>query len=294
MLVGKACCGKHDLEDCRGGELDGVVVSLVSGPAAGQVSEGDKVRRSPCAADMLTGMHTFGSPQLSALVSSLLCRSLTSGQLATLLRPRFQAHGEVWKLPQARAEVKMIDPGATGIAAAVLRQLKGLDALTPAAEMELIQGLANALRARGFGVTLHTTNAEGVREQILELTRKRFYAMARKTGDASARFKAASIAGVLATVEEVHVDGRGVEREIEYLVGWTLVPPNMMQHGWENFMPVTAWDCAGMRGRGQGILIARATKDGNNNIHPVSLSHMLAAEADRYVLRYQLRASQTC
>ena len=38
-----------------------------------------------------------------------------------------------------------------------------------------------------------------------------------------------------------------------------------------------------MRGRGQGILIVRATKDGNNNIHPVSMSHVLAAEGDKSV-----------
>jgi hypothetical protein len=32
-----------------------------------------------------------------------------------------------------------------------------------------------------------------------------------------------------------------------------------------------------------GVLIVRATKDANNNIQPVALSHMLAAEGDRSV-----------
>lgn len=146
----------------------------------------------------------------------------------------------------------LVDQGAVGIAGAVLRHLKGLDAMTQPAEMELIQGLAGCLRARGFGVVLHTTNAQGVRAQILELTRKRFYAMARKSGDAKARFSSSSIESVLAAVAETVVDEEGIESEIEYLVGWTLVPPNMMAQGWLNFMPVSAWDCAGMRGRGQG------------------------------------------
>ena len=61
----------------------------------------------------------------------------------------------------------------------------------------------------------------------------------------------------------------GTAIDIEYLVGWTLVPPNMMEDGWLNFMPVSALDAAGMRGRGQGIVVVRATKDANNNIHLV-------------------------
>ena len=53
-----------------------------------------------------------------------------------------------------------------------------------------------------------------------------------------------------------------------------------MDGGWQNFAPVSAFDCAGMRGRGQGILVVRATKDADNHIHPVSISHFLGPEGD--------------
>jgi len=200
-----------------------------------------------------------------------------------MLRPRFDAHGGTWKMRHVRAEIQLVDPGALGIAGAVLRKLKGSDAISPELETELIQGLAAEARARGYGVVLHTTNAIGVREHIIELTRKRFYAMARKTGDTRARFTASSIASVLDSVQEQRGDADGNLVDIEYLVGWTLIPPNMMAGGWLNFMPVSAIDAAGMRGRGQGVMIVRATKDANNNIHPVSISHMLAAESDRSI-----------
>ena len=139
------------------------------------------------------------------MYTGLYRRSLTSTQLAAQLRTRFQANGEEWKLRTVRAEVALIDAGAAGIAPAVLRHLRGFDALSPAMEMELMQGLAAKLRERGFGVVLHTTNAEGVRNHIVELTRKRFYAMARRSGEKRARFKANSIAAVLEGVLEFKV-----------------------------------------------------------------------------------------
>lgn len=51
------------------------------------------------------------------------------------------------------------------------------------------------------------------------------------------------------------MDEEGNETEIEYFIGWTLIPRNMMGGGWENFMPVSAFDAAGMRGRAQGVLV---------------------------------------
>ena len=37
--------------------------------------------------------------------------------------------------------------------------------------------------------------------------------------------------------------------DFHYCMGYTLIPPNMMRGGLENFMPVDATDCAGMKGR---------------------------------------------
>ena len=81
---------------------------------------------------------------ISAHYLRTLHGSLTSAQLATMLRPRFDAS---WKLRHVRAEIQLVDPGALGIAGAVLRKLKGSDAVSPELETELIQGLAAEARA---------------------------------------------------------------------------------------------------------------------------------------------------
>lgn len=111
------------------------------------------------------------------------------------------------------------------------------------------------------------------------LAKKRYYGAARKAGRKVPRFTEKAVAAMM----------HHTNRDDTYLVGWTLIPRNMMRDkdcttndnsGRGAFLPVDALDCAGFRGRGQGVLVARVTKDANENIHPVSISHMLAAEGD--------------
>lgn len=99
-------------------------------------------------------------------VTASVGRSLTSDQLASALRPDFEYEDCSWTLRETRAKVKKIDPGAVGIAAAVLRRLKNDHQLEPDVEMELIQGLSVVLEERGFGVMLHTARAADLREQV--------------------------------------------------------------------------------------------------------------------------------
>ena len=62
------------------------------------------------------------------------------------------------------------------------------------------------------------------------------------------RFNTKHVEGLLSSVDDTHM----------YLVGWTLIPVNMMNlkkevgKGRAAFLPVDALDCAGFRGRGQG------------------------------------------
>jgi hypothetical protein len=110
--------------------------------------------------------------------------------------------------------------------------------------------------------------------QALEIARKRYYAEARAEKRKVKRF---DVSRLSAELEKIGAD--------KNLVGWTLIPRNMMRQpngegGREVFHPADALDCAGMRGRGQGVLVARATFDANNHVHPVSISHMLAPEGD--------------
>lgn len=94
-------------------------------------------------------------------------RSLTAKHLATALRQRFESTGGTWTLANIRAEVSLVDPGAKALSAHVLRMLReGTCAISTEVDMELIQGFAVCLRRKGFGVSLHITDAEGVRMQV--------------------------------------------------------------------------------------------------------------------------------
>lgn len=69
------------------------------------------------------------------------------------------------------------------------------------------------------------------------------------------KFDADSVANALARIpetEKVEVDGKIKELRIKYLVGWTVVPPNMMGGGHSNFIPVDALDGASFRGAAAG------------------------------------------
>ena len=54
--------------------------------------------------------------------------------------------------------------------------------MNPANEMQLLQGMAVKMTECGFGFVLHTTDAEGIRNQALEAARKRLVAIAKKSG----------------------------------------------------------------------------------------------------------------
>ena len=198
-----------------------------------------------------------------------------------MLAKRYQAAGCSWNTPQTAKEIIALDPGAAGLAYAVLSHLKGLKSLTNSLQCELAQGYAECLRRRGFGVALHVTDAASVREQILDLARKRFLAVQRKSGLKKAKFKVAALAHLLNKVKdftdeddddesgdnEDEGDGDGerlrkrqkgemssIQREAqEYLVGFTMVPPNVMGERLDDFAPVRSWDMCGKRKRASGV-----------------------------------------
>ena len=123
-----------------------------------------------------------------------------------------------------------------------------------------------------------------MREQILDLARKRFHAVKRKSGLKKAKFKVSSLAHLLNKVkdftDEDDDDGSGdnedegdgdgeslgkrqkgemssIQREAqEYLVGFTMVPPNVMGERLDDFAPVRSWDMCGKRKRASGVCSA--------------------------------------
>lgn len=182
-------------------------------------------------------------------------RSVTSAQLTTMLRPKFEAHQRSWGLKEVRVEIHAIDPGAVTIASNVLNALRESHRLPASSEMKLIQSLAVVLRERGWGVVLHTANGSSVQKMALELARKKYHALVKKSGSKkAAKFDAKTMATVLQNLPLFAKEGEG--EEISYLVGWTVVPPNMMRGGIRKFLPVDALDGAACRGRGSGMPLA--------------------------------------
>ena len=203
-------------------------------------------------------------------------RSISSKRLAMLLQKRYQAAEGKWRLSDFKREIAVYDPGAVGSAGAVMRRMRGLRSLTNGMECDLAQGYAVCLQRRGFGVALHTCNSDSVREQILEIARKRYNAMRRKNpGLRRVGFRTSGMANLLAKVRDYVSDDeeddasedtvkdsstgavkrrKTAERERqEYLMGYTLVPPHVMGDKLANFVPVRSYDMAGKRKRASGV-----------------------------------------
>ena len=64
----------------------------------------------------------------------------------------------------------------------MLARLRDQHLISTSNEMLLLQGMAVKLTERGFGFVLHTTDAEGIRNQALDYARKRLAAFAKKSG----------------------------------------------------------------------------------------------------------------
>ena len=197
-------------------------------------------------------------------------------QLVSALRGKFERASHRWSGKETFDEIRRLDPAANRhMAFAVLRRLRQPHIFSPTFNTILLQGLADALRAEGWGVVLHMSDAASVQHQIEDIARKRYAAYCRAHPECKkVKFDSARIAAVLEKYDTEEA------RACSYVMGFTLIPPNMMNGGIRNFMPVDAIDGASMRERAAGVMIARATKDANDNIHVISLSVMLAAESN--------------
>ena len=269
--------------ECLHGEgiREAVDIRQQSSQQTGSVDDGSVVEDDD-ASSFRTGSGGGGSGSSGhALRGHTQRRNFTSSTLEAALRPAFEAHKRRWRLRDVKEAVEPIDPGAMGICAMVLRKLKGVHKLDPKSSTKLMQGLALCMQRRGFGVALHVASAAAVKEQALELARKKYYGEARKRNIGKAtRFTRESVADALDSIQDTVIADTGEEIPAQYLVGYTVVPPSMMGNGFKNYSPVDALDCAASRGRCSGVFVVRGKKDADRRLHAGSVSHMLAAEGD--------------
>ena len=202
---------------------------------------------------------------------------MTGRQLVFALQHKYDKGGSKWKLEDVRREMAEIEPSArSGRAAWVLAQLRGRYTLPRHQELLLLQGLVNALRDVGFGVILHRASAAAIRATIYLSAKSRYNqmcAVARKAGlpAVTMPFSPADLSQLLSKYPD------GEEGAAPYIMGWTLIPPNVMQ-SFASFMPVDAFDCCHKRGAAQGTMAVRATKNANNRVQIISISDVIGPE----------------
>ena len=217
----------------------------------------------PSSASALQRAGTFG-------------RKVPAKQLAAALRAGFERHGRKWTGEQVFNEIRKLDPSTNrSMAFHVLVRLRRPLVISGSFNPILLQGLASALRQEGWGVALHVADAASVRYQIEDIARKQYAAHCRANPESRKhKFDVQHISSVL----DLYSGNEAAAQE--YIMGFTLVPPNMMKGGLAHFPPFDAIDAASMRDYAAGVMINRATKDGNDNIHVISTSVMLASESN--------------
>ena len=202
-------------------------------------------------------------------------RKVPAQQLASALRAGFELHGRKWTGKQVFVEIRKLDPSTNiHMAHHVLSRLRRPVVMSAPFNPILLQGLASALRKEGWGVVLHVADADSVCAQIEDIARKQYAAHCRAhPGSRLIKFDVKHISSVLEQYSSEEAQSQ------EYIMGFTLVPPNMMRGGLAQFPPFDAIDAASMRDYAAGVMINRATKDGNDNVHLISTSVMLASES---------------
>ena len=231
-----------------------------------------------CAASNAPSTSTIPSSAGALLQATALGRRVTSTQHFNVIKAKFDASWKrQWTVEDVLVEMKHLDSAATkSMAFTVLRKLRTPCVLSPVFNVSLLQGLANYASAQGFGIAFHLVTATTVANMIVDITKRHYKAFCKKNPEAKAvPFSVSHIADVL---DKYSKDD---DTSHKYLIGWTLIPPNMMFNNLTNFIPVDAIDGAAMRGAAKGTMFIRATKDANDNVHPISVSVLLASECNQ-------------
>jgi hypothetical protein len=203
-------------------------------------------------------------------------RKVTSTMHTTLLAHKFEHVGRSWTVKDVFQEMQLVDPAAKmTMAHKVLRNLRSAGILSPEFNISLLHGLATKLSEQGFGVVFHLVNSSTVINMIEDIARKRYSAVCKRHGTPTAAKVPFNVKNIATSIAKYSEDPDDTNK---YLLGWTLVPKNMMYGNLSSFIPIDAIDGAAMRGSAAGTLFIRATKDANDHVHPVSISHLLASE----------------
>jgi hypothetical protein len=235
------------------------------------------------------------NPKLS-LRTKINRSSISSKSLALHFQPEYEREGCCWTEKELRPKVLKLDPGARKLVCKVLRRLRDMHTISGEDSVQIIQGTTIALQDRGWGVCLHESDAQGVRAQVLQASKKLFHARMKNPAMRSRlgrkrlpKFSMRKVEALLEGIDDVvyqypspNINGngkRGLDDEPykqRYLMGYTAIPPNIMEDG-DSFSPVDSLDCATAY---SGVMVVRAKKNANNNIAIASVSRLLGPEGN--------------
>ena len=254
--------------------------------------------RISCGASNAQSTSTIPSSASAMVAAPRLQRKMKASTHYGILKKSFDARGGKWKAQEVLHEMMQYDPSASlTMAFSVLRLLRAPSLLTPEFNVSMMFGLARNLCDQGFGVIFHVVNAQTVAKMIIDIAASRYKGYQRK--NPAAKSEKFNVDNIMPSIEQYIKEG---ETENKYVLGWTLVPANMMYGNLSNFLPIDAIDGAAMRQTAQGTLFIRGTKDADDHYHPISISVMLASECNlalgammdgEDLLLRQIRGSET-
>ena len=145
--------------------------------------------------------------------------------------------------------------------------------------LELLQGMVYILRQDGWGATLLLADGATVLAQAVEIAAAQHDLRHKHKKAQGLPSQPFDTAAALVEFADVYPDVDESGAPIEYVMGWLLVPPNVLGDNLSHFPPFSAIDNARMLGDAQGSLYGRATVDGDKHIQIVTLSRVLCGEA---------------
>ena len=145
---------------------------------------------------------------------------------------------------------------------------------------DLLQGLCECLRRRGWAVSLLLASGSTVLVQAVELAATKYNNAMRKKHGKSSGWVPFDIQKAYAKNRSRYPDADIDRQPIQYVMGWVLAPPGSLGTNLQYFVPVTAIDWASAVGEGQGSFVGRGVKDANGHILAPTFAHVLCAESN--------------
>ena len=202
--------------------------------------------------------------------------------VAERLRLEWEQEKSTWGFAKLQHQVQKYHPEASDAYVIYVRRLLNqgelFHCLDDKQQNELLQGLAECLRRRGWAVSLLSASGSTVLAQAVDMAAAKCNNQQRKRHPRGSRIPfdvRASLTANGGRYPDVDVSGN----PIRYLMGYVIVPANVRGTKLRNFIPVSCLDWCRATGDAQGSYVGRSLKDANGHILPITIGRLLCTEA---------------